>query len=201
MNSPADDSAQPPRPVRRIDARSLRGLAHPLRMRILELLTLGGAATATGLSGQLGESTGTISWHLRHLAEHGFIEEETGRGSKRERWWRAADAKKMLNTADFRDDPAARGALSVYMHELLQQFFERVENYLAEDWEGDWRGAGTIADRHDLRMTPAQLKALNDELMAVVARHAPDPDAEPAPDALPVIVQLQTFPRKEGNTE
>lgn len=188
---------RPAKPTRRLDARSLRGLAHPLRMNLLELLSLDGPATATGLAERLGENTGTVSWHLRHLAEHGFIEEETGRGTKRERWWRRADAANELNTADFRDDPGTRGALSVYLHELLQQYFSRVATYIAEDWDDRWRSAGTLSDRSDLRMTPEQLKALNTELMAVIARHTPAPDDEPAPDALPVVVQLQSFPRKQ----
>jgi hypothetical protein len=42
------------KPMRRIDARSLRGLAHPLRLRIIEALELDGAATSTGLSALLG---------------------------------------------------------------------------------------------------------------------------------------------------
>ncbi|MFC4948534.1 helix-turn-helix domain-containing protein [Pseudonocardia sp. GCM10023141] len=75
-----------------------------------ELLTLDGPATATALSTRLGENTGTVSWHLRHLAQHGFIEEETGRGTKRERWWRAVEDAKVLETANFRDDPDTRGA-------------------------------------------------------------------------------------------
>ncbi|WP_244501299.1 hypothetical protein [Streptomyces sp. TP-A0874] len=49
-------------------------------------------------------------------------------------------------------------------------------------------------------MTPEQLAALNAELMAVIARHTPDPESEPAPDALPVVIQLQTFPRKQRDT-
>ncbi|MGW1378471.1 helix-turn-helix domain-containing protein [Streptomyces sp. NPDC002446] len=190
------ESERTSRPTRRIDARSLRGLAHPLRMNIFELLSLDGPATATGLAGRLGENTGTISWHLRHLAEHGFIEEETGRGTKRERWWRRVGITNELNTADFRDDPDTRGALSVYLHELVQQYFHRVTTYVSEDWDDMWRSAGTIADWRDLRLTPDQLKALNAELTAVIARHTPAPDAEPAPDVLPVVVQLQSFPRK-----
>ncbi|MFJ6567628.1 helix-turn-helix domain-containing protein [Streptomyces sp. NPDC091292] len=190
-----------PRPTRRIDARSLRGLAHPLRMTILELLSLDGPATATGLAERLGENTGTVSWHLRHLAEHGFIEEETGRGTKRQRWWRRVGVTNELNTADFRDDPDTRGALSVYLHELVQQYFNRVVTYLNEDWDDGWRSAGTIADWRDLRLTPDQLSALNAELAAVIARHtAAAPDTGPAPDALPVVVQLQSFPRKARGT-
>ncbi|SHM07993.1 winged helix-turn-helix domain-containing protein [Actinacidiphila paucisporea] len=190
----------PARPTRRIDARSLRGLAHPLRMRIFELLSLDGPATATGLAGRLGENTGTVSWHLRQLAEHGFIEEETGRGTRRERWWRRTGVTNELNTADFRDDPDSRGALSIYLHELLQLQFGRVVTYVGEDWDDRWRSAGTIADWRDLRLTPEQLGALNAELMAVIARHTPAASAEPDPDAGPVVVQLQSFPRRARDT-
>ncbi|GGR26709.1 winged helix-turn-helix domain-containing protein [Streptomyces netropsis] len=185
------------KPTRRIDARSLRGLAHPLRMAILEALSLDGPATATLLSRRLGESTGTVSWHLRHLAEHGYIEEETGRGTKRERWWRAVNDAKLLNPAEFRDDPDTRDALAVYLHQLAQQFFSRTVTFLGEDWDGAWQQAATFSDWRDLRLTPAQLARLNQDLMAVVARHTPAPGEEPASDALPVIVQIQSFPRQE----
>ncbi|MGW6455714.1 hypothetical protein ACWF94_07250 [Streptomyces sp. NPDC055078] len=86
------------------------------------------------------------------------------------------------------------------MHELVQQYFSRVTNYLSGNWDGDWQRAGTISDWRDLRMTPEQLKSFNDELMAVIARHTPAPGTEAAPGALPIIVQIQSFPRKErGN--
>ncbi|MDX6331098.1 MAG: hypothetical protein QOI83_3481, partial [Streptomycetaceae bacterium] len=48
MSDEREGAPQPARPTRRIDARSLRGLAHPLRMNIFELLSLDGPATATG---------------------------------------------------------------------------------------------------------------------------------------------------------
>ncbi|GAA1905662.1 ArsR/SmtB family transcription factor [Streptantibioticus ferralitis] len=200
MSDEVESTPEPARPARRIDARSLRGLAHPLRMRIFELLSLDGPATATRLAERLGENTGTVSWHLRHLAEHGFIEEEAGRGTKRERWWRRAGVSNELNTADFRDDPDTRGALSVYVHELVQQYFNRVMNYVGEDWDDGWRNAGTLADWPDLRLTPGQLAALNAELAAVIARHTLAPGTAPAPGALPVVVQLQSFPRRERGT-
>ncbi|WP_342456933.1 helix-turn-helix domain-containing protein [Streptomyces sp. WZ-12] len=196
--SAAPDAPAPsaPRPVRRMDARSLRGLAHPLRMRILELLTLDGPDTATGLARRLGENTGTVSWHLRHLADHDFIEEETGRGTRRERWWRAAAASRQLNTTDFRDDPDARGPLTVYVHEIVQQHFNRVVDYLAEDWGPRWRDAGTLAQWHDLTLTPDQLAALNEELADVVDRHRAAAAGSADRAAQPVIVQLQSFPRR-----
>jgi len=164
MSNEPEHAPQAARRTRRIDARSLRGLAHPLRMKIFELLSLDGPATSTG------------------------------------RWWKRVGVTNELNTADFRDDPDTRGALSVYLHELVHQYFNRVVNYLGEEWDDRWRSAGTVSDWRDLRMTPNQLAALNAELMDVIARHTPAPDAEPAPDALPVVVQLQSFPRKERGT-
>ncbi|MFE1775690.1 helix-turn-helix domain-containing protein [Streptomyces sp. NPDC059008] len=200
QQSPAPEGAPAARPVRRMDARSLRGLAHPLRMRILDLLALDGPDTATGLGRRLGENTGTVSWHLRHLADHGFIEEETGRGTKRERWWKAVQAARRLDTNDFRDDPDSRGPLSVYLHETVQRDFEQVTTYLAEDWDPHWRDAGTLLRRQDLRLTPRQLHSLNAELEQVIDRYrnpAPDPAGTADEDTRPVLVQLQSFPRRE----
>ncbi|RKE18985.1 transcriptional regulator [Streptomyces sp. TLI_171] len=197
---PEDPSATAPQggnPRRKLDAGSLRGLAHPLRMRLLDELRLNGPATSARLADRTGESTGTISWHLRHLAEHGFIEEEPDRGTKRERWWRAVRGAIVLSATDFDQDPSSRAALSVFQAENLRRQYQRVADSLAAEWEGDWRGAGSITDWSNLRLTPDQLRALNEELSAVVARHTPDPDAATDPAARPVIVQIQALPRKD----
>jgi DNA-binding transcriptional ArsR family regulator len=67
----------------------LRGLVHPIRMKLLQLLQEDGPATATSLAARIGQSSGVASYHLRVLAEHGFIVEDTERGTGRDRWWRA----------------------------------------------------------------------------------------------------------------
>lgn len=198
-------------PRRRIDARSLRGLAHPLRMAILEALELDGPLTSTGLSARLGESTGTISWHLRLLAEHGYIEEEQERGTKRERWWRVPQVRTELNPADFRDDPETSGALKVYLTDLVERYYDRVRRYVAEDWSGEWQHAASLSDWRDLKLTPEQLVALNEELQATIERYTESALAEAGSEAgadvasdgedsraMPVIVQLQSFPRRQG---
>jgi DNA-binding transcriptional ArsR family regulator len=69
--------------------KTLRGLVHPIRLRLLDLLQADGPATATGLAKRIGESSGVTSYHLRVLAEHGFVVEDTERGTGRDRWWRA----------------------------------------------------------------------------------------------------------------
>ena len=77
------------RSVKRLDPPALKALAHPLRVRILGSLRRTGPATATVLAGRLGESSGLTSYHLRVLAAHDFVVEDTEQGAGRERWWRA----------------------------------------------------------------------------------------------------------------
>ena len=72
---------------RELTGREIRALAHPLRIRMLELLREE-PATASILARRLDESTGATSYHLRELERFGFIEEDTERGTGRERWWR-----------------------------------------------------------------------------------------------------------------
>ena len=69
-------------PDRQLDMESLKALAHPLRVQILDTLSTYGQFTASGLAERLGESSGATSYHLRQLERHGF---EIGRASCRER--------------------------------------------------------------------------------------------------------------------
>src|SRR3984885_9676918 len=71
------------------DARTLRALAHPVRIALFEELALGGAMTATEIGERIGETATTCSFHLRQLAKYGFVE-EAGGGAGRSRPWRAA---------------------------------------------------------------------------------------------------------------
>jgi len=66
-----------------------RTLANPLRRRILSHLQQHQKANSTTLAQALGESTGTTSYHLRKLAEQGFVAEIPEKSGGRERWWRA----------------------------------------------------------------------------------------------------------------
>lgn len=191
INTP--DEREAPRSM---DPRSLRALAHPTRVAILDLVTLDGPTTSTRLARRMGQNTGTVSWHLRHLAEHGYIEEDIERGTKRERWWRRSNASYSFVAADFRHDPHSRQAFALLVAELVNRHFARVASYVEEDWDDTWRSAGAIADWTDLRMSPAQLRSLTAELAAVVARHEQaTADEPPGGDALPVVVQVQAFPR------
>jgi DNA-binding transcriptional ArsR family regulator len=60
----------------RLRAEMLRGIAHPLRVRLLDLLREDGPSTATRLAERTGQSSGATSYHLRQLAAYGFVVEE-----------------------------------------------------------------------------------------------------------------------------
>jgi DNA-binding transcriptional ArsR family regulator len=66
-----------------------KSLGNPLRRRILEYLGRHGEANSTVLARELGESSGTTSYHLRKLAEQRLIEEIPEKSGGRERWWRS----------------------------------------------------------------------------------------------------------------
>jgi DNA-binding transcriptional ArsR family regulator len=52
-----------------------KSLGNPLRRRILDYLGRHGEANSTVLARELGESSGTTSYHLRKLADQHLIEE------------------------------------------------------------------------------------------------------------------------------
>ena len=178
--------------ARRLDAKGLRALAHPLRVRMLSSLRNDGPATATQLAARLGESSGTTSWHLRLLAENGFIEEDPERGTKRDRWWRARVGATQLTVADFAGQPEAQGSLAVYLQSILEQQFRLAADFLEGDWPLEWRDSATMSDFR-LETTPEGLRALNAELFEVIERHR-----TAATDGETVTVQIQSFPMGGG---
>ncbi len=77
-------SAPPPE---ELDPSALKAVTHPLRRRILGILS-SGPATATTLAKALDQNTGATSYHLRELARFGFVEEAPELAHGKERWWR-----------------------------------------------------------------------------------------------------------------
>lgn len=67
---------------------TLKALAHPLRITALAELRRTGPSTASELARALGESSGSLSYHLRQLERYGFVTDDVARDA-RERRWRA----------------------------------------------------------------------------------------------------------------
>ena len=144
--------AQAPEPrvpeVRVATGSQLQALAHPVRMRLIAALRRG-PATATQLAEELGESSGSTSYHLRVLGRAGVIEEDVSRRHGRERWWRRPEGPLVVPTGS--DDPdirAAEARLRAYFVDqdeaALRRFVEGEET-LPPEWRmGAFIGGWTL---------------------------------------------------------
>lgn len=158
------------RPV--TDAKALRAIAHPLRVRLYEILTAEGPATVSRLADELGAMVGTLSYHLRQLEAHGYIEEapELAR-DRRERWWRAIPGGIRWSEVALGDTPGGREAADAARRVLLSRQIERLRrwNEHAGAWSEAWRDAAVGTDML-LTLTPAELRQFGEEIDAVVHR-------------------------------
>ncbi|WP_435969836.1 ArsR/SmtB family transcription factor [Streptomyces sp. Qhu_M48] len=186
-------------PHRTLDPRSLRGLAHPLRIQLLRSLRHHGPATASQLAAQLGESSGATSYHLRQLAVHGFVQDDPTRGKGRERWWKAGPQSTSVDESLYRNpDPEIRGALDVYVHEVATIHTQELSTYLGtrHDWDPRWLGASDMSD-FTLRLPPEKLRELDGRLHALIEEYRDVEEAD-SPDAERVRIHLHAFPQ-HGN--
>jgi DNA-binding transcriptional ArsR family regulator len=154
------------------DPAALEALAHPLRNRLLGLLRTDGPATASGLAQRVGESSGVTSYHLRKLAEVGFVEEDTERGTRRERWWRAVHSVTTWSPADFLGNPEAHRASVSLRREWYRWQQRLLDRWMEEEreWDPQWVHAAVSGD--DLLVLDAEeTEALNKELWDVVQKH------------------------------
>ncbi|MGW5614866.1 ArsR/SmtB family transcription factor [Streptomyces sp. NPDC003877] len=182
--------------VRQLDARSLRGLAHPLRIQLLDALRFGGPATASQLAAKLGESSGATSYHLRQLAEYGFVEDAPERGKGRERWWKAAQLGLRFDDALLTDaDPAVRGAADLYVHEVATAQTRAVSTWLGnrDAWPEEWTRVWDLSS-WTLRLTPELTEELVGELHALLDTYRDREADEDTPGAERVRFHTHAFP-------
>ncbi len=190
----------PPEPDSRrevvLDATTLKALTHPLRPRILSALRLHGPATASRLAGHLGVNTGATSYHVRQLANAGFVVEVTELGNARDRWWRAAHTRTSFDTHDADHETAA-----AYLSAVAAGYAENAQRAIAEiaTLPPEWEDAGMFSN-FTLRLTPEETTSLMAEVVAVIRGYRPHQGTEDAPEtARPVAVNLEIF-RAPGMT-
>lgn len=202
--APGTRAARSPAPADEVvpSPTALRALAHPLRLRMLGLLRVEGPSTASRLASRLGLNSGATSYHLRQLAEHGFVVDDPGRGSARERWWRAAHRTTHVPD-DYSGEPAAGDARQAFSQAVAVAYAGQIQQAVEEQptLPDEWRPLSSSSD-WSLRLTPTEAKQLHDELHAVVERYRPwRPDRPEAPEgAGHYRVLLNTFPRPGTTT-
>lgn len=196
----ASDPATPRDERVQLTPEGLKAYAHPLRMAILRYLHTHGAATSTTLAEHLGESTGQTSYHLRQLAKHGLIEDMPGRGTGRERWWRARAAGVDLTT--MLTDEATAHAADTLLAEMLRDRTETLARWvgnLAHAVENQHVASRSLHSQATLKLTPDELgelsEALGELLTQFTERFRDRLDGGEAPaDAVLVRAYVDVFP-------
>jgi DNA-binding transcriptional ArsR family regulator len=136
----------------------MRALAHPIRLRMIALLSADGPASVRALAARTGESTASVSYHLAQLARFGLVEEAVELRTGRERPWRAA-RRGISWDMDHGDDASAAQEQAL---------------------PGEWQRASFFLDDVG-HLTAAELAELSEQLKAVLARvRRPDPQDRPA---------------------
>ena len=161
-----------PNPHRRLsDPRELNALAHPVRMAIVELLSISGPLTATELADRLDETPANCSWHLRKLAQHGFVE-EAGGGTGRQRPWQVPGLGFGWDdehaSGSIQERRAAQALSELVMSRAMDRLRESQQR--APEETEEWRAAQTSTEMIAW-LTADELKELNDAITAVLDRH------------------------------
>ncbi len=187
---------------RKLDLASIKGLAHPLRVRIFDALSVHGASTASGLAERLGESSGATSYHLRQLERHGFVREVEGKGTARERWWEWVPGGMTLSAREAGSTPASKEATLALIKQwehnrsvLLDDFVRRGYDVFDEEWIE----ASTTATAN-LRVTAEQLAEVVKSWEAWAdANLRKFRGAKPLPGSRPVQIHFNAFPVVGGD--
>jgi DNA-binding transcriptional ArsR family regulator len=187
-------------PLRELkDPRTMRALAHPTRLTLLELLRHAGPLTATEAGERIGESPASCSFHLRQLAKYGFVEEAPRAGGGRRRPWRAVDMG--MTFTDVHEDPetaqAAIGLERVLRDRNLRRAQVGLDARLAQPEE--WRRVLGMSD-YTLYVTPEELRAVDEAILELLRSYQDrieDPARRPE-GSLPIQMLWMAYPYRPG---
>ncbi len=166
------------------DPKVMRALAHPLRIRLLELVAARGPITASQCAEAVDESPANCSFHLRTLAEHGYIRRSEA-GDGRERPWEIVDVDQTWKREQ--DDPEASAASAALSHVFREWEFARIRAGALEPIPDSFEGLPGEQGA-TLLLTPDELRGILDGYRALLAPYVDrwqDRDARPE-GSLPV---------------
>lgn len=181
---------------------TLRGLTHPIRLRLLEFLQHEGPATATSLAARIGRSSGVTSYHLRVLADNGLIAEDTDRGNARDRFWRA-EHRSMGFTLRLSENPGIE-ATNRYLRTAAEEIHRRVLAGIdiATSSPDEMATAPWKLDDWPLRLTLEEARELGTQISQLANRYRREPgDPDPRPGTVRAHFQFQLLPDEEPEDE
>lgn len=192
----------PTPPIRRIaDAQSLRALAHPARLALIDALAVHGSLTATEASELIGESPSNCSFHLRQLARFGLIEPAPS-GDARNRPWQVVAGGigvdvNALDNAEFNAAAAAVNELWIGRQAAAEVDWTRRSPLEPKTWR-----EASFSDFTVRWLTAPELAHLHDRVEELLAdfRERRDPAKRPA-DSRPVRAYFSAFPAADHRGE
>jgi DNA-binding transcriptional ArsR family regulator len=151
------------------DPKTMRALAHPIRIALLEALLREGPLTATAAATMLDDSPGNMSWHLNVLAKYGFVEEAEG-GRGRARPWRLVN----LGTefVEQADDPELSTAAVTMSRVIVDRNRDRAQAWLDEQssYAPKWRKAA-FSSNAVAYVTAEEMAEISDEMQQVMNKY------------------------------
>jgi DNA-binding transcriptional ArsR family regulator len=159
-------SAEDAPPYRFEDPRSIRALAHPARLAIIDALAAGEELTATQCADLTGLSPSATAYHLKLLERYGFAETAPPRPDRRERPWRATGHQTRVDLDS--STPAGASATAA----VVAAYIDTTRDVAVEFLEGtpgepeQWRDA--VLANADLWLTAEEFQRVGEELEAVL---------------------------------
>jgi DNA-binding transcriptional ArsR family regulator len=165
--------------LRRItDAETMRALVHPVRIALLEELSIAGPLTATEVGERIGETPTTCSFHLRQLAKYGLVE-EAGGGRGRARPWRMSMIGMSISGA--RGDTETRIAATALGRLVRDRSLQRFQNWrdTRRNYPQEWQDAAEDSS-YLFYLTAEEFEQLNNDIEEILLNRYWERLADPA---------------------
>lgn len=162
----------------------LKAMSHPLRRRILKVLSARDYARAADLAAELDAPANSVSFHLRTLADAGLIAEAPEHArDRRDRVWTAVSGAFTIGTPEqpVEDESLGDAVLAALAHEHTEML-GRVVGWAPQYTTGRSTEVHGTFTRYALRLTEAEFEKLMEEIDAVIATARRERDTA-APDS------------------
>jgi DNA-binding transcriptional ArsR family regulator len=146
--------------------RTIRALAHPARLTIIDALIDGRELTATECAELTGLSPSATAYHLTFLERYGLVEPAPARADRRQRPWRATGRPTEVDIDS--STPAGGSAAAAFVSAIIDATrvlavdFARNEHAEPEEWRK------AVLENSDLWLTAEELQRVADQLGAAL---------------------------------
>ena len=180
------------------DPRSIRALAHPLRLELREIVGRSGRITTAGAARELGISHGLASHHLHQLAKYGFVE-QVGGADHRERPWQLVATSESYQGIE--DMPGGAAALTVLEQVVAERARASLQDWQERraSWPAGWREQSGVG-RSMIYLTEPELAGLLGAIDSLIKDYADqrplDDLTSRPPGSVPVEFTMFVVPRE-----